>query len=440
MGIQNFPLALQPIIQQGFLEREFEHALTSRLGYRAIADREAFSVGIGETLTKTRAGLKPSVTTPLAPATNTNLDNGLTPTTWGVEQYTISINHYASTTDLNMVTSRVGISGQFLQNAFTNGEQAARSLDELARNALFAPYFGGNTRVRLTLSSANPAVAVDDIRGFQTVFVNGVQTPVGGTSALTVTMGANVYILIGAAPDIANTSTAPGGVSGVLTFTNSVTVADATVGNAVQAANASVVLRPFSRATTAGLLATDTLSMGNLLDAVAKLRMNAVPDLDGVYNCYLDPVSARQLFADQDFQRLFQGATSANQVFKQGMINDFLGLRFIPTTEAYVQPHPTIAGSVIRRPIVCGKGALIEGDFAGMAAEDVAPKDSIVSLVDGICMVTREPIDRLQQIIAQSWYWIGGFCAPSDTTTNSTVVPTATNAAFKRAVMIEHAG
>jgi hypothetical protein len=27
MGIQNFPAALQPIIQQGFLEREFEQAL-----------------------------------------------------------------------------------------------------------------------------------------------------------------------------------------------------------------------------------------------------------------------------------------------------------------------------------------------------------------------------------------------------------------------------
>jgi hypothetical protein len=87
-----------------------------------------------------------------------------------------------------------------------------------------------------------------------------------------------------------------------------------------------------------------------------------------------------------------------------------------------------------------GQGALIEGDFAGMAAEDVAPKDSIVSLVDGVCMVTREPIDRLQQIIAQSWYWIGGFCAPSDTTTNSLTVPTSTNASFKRAVMIEHLG
>ena len=39
MGIQNFPPALQPIIQQGFLEREFQQALSSRLGYRACADR-----------------------------------------------------------------------------------------------------------------------------------------------------------------------------------------------------------------------------------------------------------------------------------------------------------------------------------------------------------------------------------------------------------------
>jgi hypothetical protein len=105
-----------------------------------------------------------------------------------------------------------------------------------------------------------------------------------------------------------------------------------------------------------------------------------------------------------------------------------------------VQPHPTLAGLMVRRPIICGQGALIEGDFAGMAADDVAPADSIVTIVDDVAMVTREPIDRLQQIIAQSWYWIGGFCAPSDTTTNPTTVPTATNAAFKRAVMVEHIG
>jgi hypothetical protein len=442
MGIQNFPLALQPIIQQGFLEREFQQALRSRLGFRACADREEIAVGIGETLTKTRAGLRPAVTTPLAPATNTNLDNGLTPGSWGVEQYTLSINHYASTMDLNMVTSRVGIASQFLQNAYVNGEQAARSLDDLARNALFAPYFGGNTRVRVTLASAGPAVSVDDIRGFQTAFVNGVQQTVSASNPLTVTVGADSYTLVGAAADATNLSTAPGGISGVLTFSGNVTVSDGTAGNTAQAATASLILRPNGRTNTGQLVSTDTLTMSNVLDAVADLRLNAVPDIDGSYNCYLDPISARQLFADQDFQRLFIGVTSANEVFKpgQGVVNEFLGLRFVLTTEAYVQAAPGVTGAMIRRPILVGKGALIEGDFAGMAAEDVAPADSIVSMVDNVCMVTREPIDRLQQIIAQSWYWMGGFCAPSDTTTTNLTVPTATNASFKRAVMIEHIG
>ncbi len=57
------------------------------------------------------------------------------------------------------------------------------------------------------------------------------------------------------------------------------------------------------------------------------------------------------------------------------MTNDFLGLRFVPTTEAFVQPHPTLSGLMIRRPVICGQGALIEGDFAGLAATDVAPDE-----------------------------------------------------------------
>jgi hypothetical protein len=452
MGISNFPLALQPLIQEGYLEREFETALRSRLGYRAIADREVFSIGIGETLTKTRPGLKPSVTTPLNAATNTNLDNGLTPTYESVEQYTIAINQYAATTDLNTVTSRVGIVGQFMLNASINGEQAARSLDEIARNALFAAYFGGNTRVTVTLTATAPSISVDDIRGFQFVpgygglgtIANGSLSPtmvaVSPSSPLTVTVGSNAYSLIGVAADTNNVSTAPGGISGSLTFATDVAVSDGYAGTPVQASNASVIVRPNGRSNTSILQSTDTLAMSNLLDAVAKLRQNSVPDIDGVYNCYLDPVSARQLFSDPDFKQLFQGATSANSVFRQGMTNDFLGLRFMPTTEAYVQPHPSITNLNVRRPIICGQGALIEGDYEGMATSAVAPTDSIVSMVDGIAMVTREPLDRLQQIIAQSWYWIGGFCVPTDINTSTTTIPTATNAAYKRAVMIEHVG
>ena len=442
MSISNFPAALQPIIQQGFLEREFQQALRSKIGYRACADREDFSVGIGETLTKTRAGLRPAVTVPLAAATNTNLDNGLSPSTWNVEQFTLTLNHYAATMDLNMVTSRVGISSIFLQNAYVNGEQAARSLDDLARNSLFGAYFGGNTRVRVSLTANAPTISADDIRGFQQVFVNGVQQVVSASNTLSVVVGLNTYTLILSTADVQNISTAPGGVSGTMTFSTSITVADGAGGNSVAASTGSLILRPNARGNSSLIQAGDTLAMTNILDAVANLRLNAVPDIDGAYNCYLDPISARQLFADQDFQRLFIGSTSANEVFRpgQGVVNDFLGLRFVLTNESYVQPHPTLSNALIRRPIVVGKGALIEGDFAGMAADDVAPSDSIVSLVDGVCMVTREPIDRLQQIIAQSWYWIGGFCAPSDTTTTSLTVPTATNANFKRAVMIEHLG
>jgi hypothetical protein len=188
------------------------------------------------------------------------------------------------------------------------------------------------------------------------------------------------------------------------------------------------------------LQATDTMTMSLLLDAVAVLRKNAAPDIAGAYSCYLDPVSARQLFADPDFKQLFQGATSASQVFRKGMVNDFLGLRFMPTTEAFVQAHPSIAGLNVRRPIICGQGALVEGDFEGMGEEDAGDPLAFVSQVDGIMHVTRAPMDRLQQIIAQSWYWIGGFCAPSDTTATTSIVPTATSAAFKRAVMLEHVG
>lgn len=448
MGIQNFPAALQPIIQQGFLERRFAQALRASLAYRGVADKERFPNGVGETITKTRAGLKPAVTTALSPSSNTNLDNGLSPSGWGVEQYTLTVNMYGDSQDLNMVTSRVAIVPQFVQNAYVNGEQAARSLDTLARNALFGVYIGGNTRVRTTLGAAGPTISVDDVTGFQYVWVNGVQTPVSSGNPLSVTIGSNVYNIGTVAVDGSNVSTTeitPGsklGKSGTLTtVAGNITVADGTAGNAVVAATGCGIVRAGGRATTAALTAGDTLAMANLLDAKAKLELNAVPRADGgFYHCYLDAVSARQLFADPDFKVLFQGATAESAAFRAGeMANPFLGLRFFPS---HMAPSQTagVSGFTVRRPIICGQGALVEGAFEGMANQDVRPADSIISMVDGVVMVTREPLDRLQQIIGQSWYWIGGYSAPTDTTASASVVPTATNAAYKRAVVIEHAG
>mgnify|MGYP003350169847 CR=1 FL=1 len=54
-------------------------------------------------------------------------------------------------------------------------------------------YMGGNTRVRVTLGSAGVTISVDDIRGFQYVWVNGVQTAVSAANPLTVFVNGGTY-------------------------------------------------------------------------------------------------------------------------------------------------------------------------------------------------------------------------------------------------------
>jgi len=452
MPIQNMPASLQNAIQQGFLEREFQTGLQSALGYRAIADRETVSINVGETVTKTRAGLKAPVVSPLSAASNTNLDNGLTPGAQTIEQYVLGIDQYADTIDLNIVTSQVGIANQFLLNAYTNGMQARQSLDRLARNALFAGYLGGHTRVRTTLGAPAATINVDDVRGFETVLGTGSQAgkyvAVSGTYTASILIGSNVYTLIGTARDGSNVSTTPGGYSGTLTFSGNVTVADATAGNRVDHANAPVLVRPNGKwtggsayaATTsaAALASTDVLTLGTIEDAVAQVRNNT--GYMGELNLYYDNVSQRQLFADQDFKLMYQGQYGSPEA-RQGKVFNLMGVNFCPTTEALTQVHPSNASLTIRRPILCMPGALVEGDFAGMAekaAELASVNNSEIQMVDGVVQVTRGPLDRLQQIVAQSWFWIGGFVAPTDATANSNIIPTAGNQYLKRAAVIEH--
>jgi hypothetical protein len=448
MAIQNMPLQLQPAIQQGFLEREFRDGLQSALAYRAIADREPISINIGETITKTRQGFKAPVTTPMLPSGNTNLDNGLTATATAIEQYTLSLNMYGDTTDLNVITSQVGIANQFLLNAKVNGVQARQSLDRLARNALFAAYLGGNTRVRVTLGAPATTISVDDIRGFLTVLVNGVYVAVSGSNTAQVQVGSNTYTLTGAAADTTNVSTSFNGISGTLTFSSNVTVADGTALNTVAHPNAPALIRPngkwtggsafASTTSTASLTSSDTLSLSAIEDAVAILRNNTGiigPDFDW----FGDNVSMRQLFADADFKQAFQGQYGSRE-WREGEVFKLAGVRFNPTTEAPVQVHPTNAALKVRRPIIATSGALVEGDFAGMEqkAAELSGTNAMVDYVDDVVMVTRAPLDRLAQIVGQSWFWVGGFVAPTDATATATVIPTAGAQYYKRAVVLEH--
>lgn len=454
-GFVNFPVALQATLQQGFLEREFEEGLDSILAYRRAALEETVPARLGETLTRTRKGRKTPVTTPMDPTTNTGLDNGLTPSSFSVEQYSFSMQEYADTVDTNMVQELAGIANQMFANSRNSGVQAAQSMERIARVKLFSAYLGGNSRVRTDLGAGSTTtVHIDDIRGFMTILVNGVVTPIGGGNPLTVQEVAitsagvtQTLSVTSATADGTNHSSVPDGISGVLTFTAATTPVN---GDALLALNSPKIIRPFSKQTTAQLTGSDVLTMGLIEDSVAYLRDNGVPPMsDGTYHCILDNTSMRQLWADQDFKVLFAGRSDSSE-YRDGDVIRLLGVTYIPTTEAYVQQANSSGATGAsankvrtRRPIVMGAECIIQGNFEGidswLAREGMNPICDVF-LVNNVAQIVRPPLDRLGQVASQSWTWIGDFAVPTDLTATTSIIPTASNALFKRALILEHAG
>lgn len=453
MSINNLPSSIQNAIQQGFLEREFHDPLVASLTYRSVATRERFTAKIGETLTKTRSALFPAVTTPVATGSNTDLNNGLTSQYWGDEQYIMTLNQYSSTTDLNMVMEPFAIASVFLQNVKKLAEQAARSVETLAQQALYNVALGDNTRVITTLGSAGVTVHVDDIRGFGVSWTS-TNSPVAVSTSnpLSVTFiqagayssGANssntvggTYNVTGVTADGSNISTSPGGVSGTLTFSSNVTTGDATAGNAVVAAVAPVIQRPYMRASSKQLGPGDTLTMAQLLTAKQTLVANGVkPFANGLFRMIVDPFQALPLYQDTAFQRFQMGHTE-DQEYKRGKIAEILGIEVIESDMTPIQA--SLGGGTIHHGLLLGDGALIESDYTETGYEAIrnTMDSELMTVVDGIAHITRPPLDRLGQVITQSWTYIGGFVMPTDITTTTQTIPTANNSAWKRVVVVE---
>lgn len=445
-----FPVALQAELQTGFLEREFEEGLDSILGYRREAMMETVPARLGESITRTRTGRKNPVTKPINPSTTSSLDNGLTASDASIEQYTLTTFEYADATDVNMMTDLAAIADNMTRVTRNNGVQAAQSLERIARSAFSGAYLGGNTRVRTDLGASSTTTChVDDIRGFQMVLVNGVPTPISGAATITVNEIAasaggfsQALVVSAAVADGTNMSTAPDGISGVLTFA---TATAPVVGDALVAVNAPQILRPFGRLTTAKIAGGDVLTLGILQDATTILKNNSVPPTaDGSYHVILDNTSMRQLFADQDFKVLYAGRYQSTE-YQTGDVVRLLDMTFIPTTEAYVQMPNVVTGVsvTVRRPLVIGAEALIQGDFEGLDTwlnREGMNNIADVFLVDSIAHIVRPPLDRLAQWASFAWTWIGGFAVPTDLTATTSIIPTASNALYKRAVFIETAG
>lgn len=469
-GFVNFPSALANILQQGFLERQFREGLDSVLAYRREAVEEMVPARIGVTMTMTRTGRFKPKDRPFDPTANTGLDNGMTPQTYSDEQYSLTMLEYGDTADVNMKQDLAAIANTMFTNSRNLGVQAAQSRERIARRILFGAYLGGNTSVRTDLGAGGTTTChVDDVRGFQTLLVNGVVTSVSGSHPLSVVEtamtagGVNQTLSVtSVAEDATNESQCPGGISGTLTFTAATTPVN---GDQLLAANAPKILRPSNRGTSALIKASDVLTLGLVLDAVTYLRDNAVPPMmSGTYHLILDNTSMRQLFADQDFKVAYAGRYQS-QEYRDGEIITLLGVTYIPTTETIIQQANTMQDGVdgngdpvfiastatgaalvsnrIRRPILMGGESLIEGNFDGN--ETWLDRDGInpmhdVFIVNHVSHIIRPPLDRLAQVASMSWDWIGDYSVPTDLTATPDIIPTASSALYKRCLVIETAG
>ncbi|MFE0651051.1 hypothetical protein ACFVZH_20920 [Streptomyces sp. NPDC059534] len=414
----NVPAAIRAMMQNGLLDRVFQEALRPEFIFPAIADPEPWQGALGDTKTFTRKGL-------LAPVTTAITGSDTSAATYGIEQWSVTMDQYGNASDTNMLNSAMALASKFMADVENLGINAGQSLNQIARNKLYAAYAGGRTWGTTTAGS-DTSMIVNSVAGFTHVLVNGVPTAVSASTPLTVTI-----------EGVANT------VTGVNTGTNTLTLGTAradTAGDYVVAANAPTTVRPTGD-TAYDLTGANVATFAMFRSAVTRLRKMNVPTVNGYYVAHIDPDTEAQLFSDSDFKQALQGRVDS-PIYTDLSIGRFGGIDWVRNNEC-----PTLLGGsagtvTVHRPIVLGAGVLVAAPFEGMGdllagtgVEDV-PDIAMVDVAPGVqvARIVRPPQDRLQQVLSTSWSWVGDYGVPSDSLAGS-----GDAALFKRAVVLEHA-
>lgn len=412
------PAALQPIVQDGLLERTFQDALVPEFLFPAVAGIRPWAANMGDTQTFTRTGLLTPQTTPLG-GSDPSAD------TYGVEQYSMTMDQYGNAVDTNMLQSAIALASKYLEDIQKLGINAGQSVNRIARNKLYAAYGGGRTFASATEGVGSTSMVVDSTDGFTHVLVNGVPTAVSATNPLDITIDG-----------VANT------VEGVDTGTSTLTLGTSTTwtaGDAIVADNAPTSYRPNARASVFDLVSTDLATFSLFRSAVARLRGQNVPTLGGAYVAHIDPTTEAQLFEDTEFQNLYRGAVES-PVWGNMALGRFAGIDWVRNNEARTGNNGTID---YHEPIVVGADAFLAGPMQGMAdlldqvPENVRGSVRMVSVgLEGsplqVALIVRAPQDRLQQVVSSAWSFVGDFAVPSDSVTGD-------SATYKRGVVIQHA-
>jgi hypothetical protein len=454
------PPIVAALHQEGLLERAFHDPLVENLQFRADAQREEADAQIGTSIFMTRRGLLPINATPRRAN-----EGDPQPQALAYEQWISTLDRYYDTIDTSLIRARTQLADELGSDLHALGVQAGRSINYLARNKLYKPYAGGHTVLIAATAAPDTTIRVAALNGFRFVVLRGTNVapqPVSVALPLPITIGptAIARFVIGAVPDDPNDPDGPG------TLTLSAAVgAIVAIRSAVLAGNRPRIVRAGGGTTVDAIGASDIVVLQDFNAAVTILRNNKVPPHeDGLYHCHFPPDANLQIFADEVFQRLHTALPDGDR-YQSGFVNQILGVKFIPNTECpnFDNSGATVAtgtnarystmigaetvnegGTRIGRCIVTGRGAQYERWFdakkhlsseAGMTGKqgDFAVVNNGIQIdTDGIRLIIRSPIDRLQDIVSSTWDYIGDFPVPSD-------IAAGGPEHYKRAVEVEFA-
>lgn len=447
------PQGIVNLIQDRTLERVFNDALYPKLLYRSEAMAELWPANLGDRMVFTRAGLIDVDTKPLTPGTDPSN------ATYPFEQWEAEANQYGKSLDTHMPTSYVSLAPIFLRNITQLGLNAGQTMNRLTRNPLFRAYEGGNTVAIAAAAAAEVRVA--NLNGFTEQVSNARVSPVSPANPLVVTFPGTAVdpnTVVGFAPDDVNNPFGPGTLTLGATLSGALAARDAVV-----ARTASEVYRVGGSQTVDGIGGANILTLQDVINVVAQMRSNNVPPTaDGYYHVHVTPQGEAQLFADNQFQRLYQSLPDS-AAYRDLAIGQLVGCRFYRNTEnPNVQNSGALVstgtdaqsagdigaevindnGTQIQRACVMGGGAIYEkyldeskyiteAGVTGKIGEFSVINNGVAVMTNRIRMILRAPLDKLQQVVSTSWSWSGDFPVPSDGETGSA-------SRYKRATVIEH--
>jgi len=458
------PPAVLELQQQGLLERAFHDALFPKLLYRQECSVEDWPANTGTTVLMSKPGLLPPITTPTTPGSDPPDQ------TLNYEQWFATLEQYSGSLPTHIPTAVTANANLFLRNIQQLGMQAGQSVNRLARNRMFKDYLGAQTNALTTIGSSDTTIRVAALNGFRYVVIPGTNVapqPVSSSYPMQATVGtapttATVSI-VGVVPDNASDPDGPG----TLQLAAAVGTAFATTRTPVIGAYAPLVVNSAGGTNIDNITAGDTLTLQQVINAVALLRnANVMPHEDGYYHAHIGALSVPQLYADPVFQRLNQSLPNGD-IYQTGFVDTINGIKFFLNTESPLYASNNVGkltatassgvyaadigseivngnGVQIGMVLITGRGItwekrldesnyVTEAGTTGKIGQFDVVNNGIQVITEGIRLIIRAPLDKLQQVVSVSWSISTSFSSQTDYLAQSGPQ------AYKRGIVLRHA-